>query len=27
MRNGDNEIELAWGDREPIPAVNFGGEH
>jgi xanthine dehydrogenase molybdenum-binding subunit len=26
MRTAATEIELAWGDREPIPAVTFGGE-
>ncbi len=27
IRTGTTEVELAWGDREPIPAVAFGGEH
>lgn len=27
MRTGATEVEMAWGDREPIPAVAFGGEH
>ena len=26
MRTAATEIELAWGDRESIPAVTFGGE-
>jgi len=26
MRAGANEVELAWGDLEPIPAVAFGGK-
>jgi xanthine dehydrogenase molybdenum-binding subunit len=26
MRAGANEVELAWGDLEPIPAVAFGGQ-
>lgn len=26
MRDGDGAIELAWGDLEPIPAVEPGGE-
>ena len=26
MRDGSGEVELAWGDLEPIPAVAFGGE-
>jgi CO/xanthine dehydrogenase Mo-binding subunit/aerobic-type carbon monoxide dehydrogenase small subunit (CoxS/CutS family) len=26
MRSGTPEIELGWGDREPIPAVTLGGE-
>jgi xanthine dehydrogenase molybdenum-binding subunit len=26
MRAGKTEIELGWGDREPIPAVTLGGE-
>jgi xanthine dehydrogenase molybdenum-binding subunit len=26
IRNAAPEVELAWGDREPIPAVSFGGE-
>jgi xanthine dehydrogenase molybdenum-binding subunit len=24
MRSGDNELQLGWGDREPIPAVSLG---
>jgi xanthine dehydrogenase molybdenum-binding subunit len=26
MREKDTEVELAWGDRKPIPAVALGGE-
>jgi hypothetical protein len=26
MHSGAMEIELGWGDREPIPAVTLGGE-
>jgi xanthine dehydrogenase molybdenum-binding subunit len=26
IRDGANEVELAWGDRDPIPNVAFGGE-
>ena len=26
MRTGAMEIEMGWGDREPIPAVTLGGE-
>jgi xanthine dehydrogenase molybdenum-binding subunit len=26
MRTGTAEVELAWGDRQTIPAVSFGGE-
>ena len=26
MRAGANEVELAWGDLEPIPVVAFGGK-
>ena len=26
IRAGTSEVELAWGDREPIPAIAFGGE-
>jgi xanthine dehydrogenase molybdenum-binding subunit len=26
IRSGANEVELAWGDRGPIPAVALGGE-
>ena len=26
MRTGTGEIELAWGDLEPIPAIAFGGK-
>jgi len=24
---GADEVELGWGDREPIPTIEFGGEH
>jgi xanthine dehydrogenase molybdenum-binding subunit len=27
IRSGATELELGWGDREPIPKINFGGEH
>ncbi len=23
---GATEVELGWGDREPIPTIEFGGE-
>ena len=26
MRSQATEVELGWGDREPIPKINFGGE-
>jgi xanthine dehydrogenase molybdenum-binding subunit len=26
MRSGANEVELGWGNTEPIPAVTLGGE-
>ncbi len=26
MRSEATEVELGWGDREPIPKINFGGE-
>ena len=26
MRTSATEVELAWGDREPIPEIHFGGE-
>jgi hypothetical protein len=26
MREKDTEVELAWGDRKPIPTVALGGE-
>jgi len=25
LRSGADEVQLGWGDREPIPAVNLGG--
>ena len=25
IRSGANEVELAWGDRTPIPTIHFGG--
>ncbi len=25
IREGDNDVELAWGDRDPIPTIDFGG--
>jgi selenium-dependent xanthine dehydrogenase len=27
MHAGADEVELGWGDREPIPTIEFGGEH
>jgi hypothetical protein len=26
MRSEATEVELGWGDREPIPKINFGEE-
>jgi xanthine dehydrogenase molybdenum-binding subunit len=26
IRSGATEVELAWGDRKPIPTIQFGGE-
>jgi hypothetical protein len=26
MREKNTEVELAWGDRKPIPTVALGGE-
>ena len=25
IRSGSTEVELAWGDRHPIPDIEFGG--
>ena len=27
IRAGADEVELGWGDRGPIPTIEFGGEH
>ena len=27
IRAGADEVQLGWGDREPIPTIEFGGEH
>ena len=27
IRAGADEVELGWGDRTPVPTIEFGGDH
>ena len=27
IRSGATDVELGWGDREPIPTIEFGARH